>query len=233
MADEPSITITANGPYLVRGGVELTIESIGVNEGGESSEWVPGRQFPAPEKYALCRCGQSSNKPFCDGTHAKVGFDGTETASRAPYVQQAKTYHGETYDLLDAGDLCAYARYCDRAGTIWKLLGSTADPEIASTVRHEAASCPSGRLVLRDKKTGGTLESELGASIGIVEDPSKACSGPLWVRGGIPVTSSDGTTYEVRNRVTLCRCGASKNKPFCDGSHDDVHFHDGLATEVE
>jgi len=50
----------------------------------------------------------------------------------------------------------------------------------------------------------------------------------LWVRGGIPVTSANGFHYEVRNRVTLCRCGTSKNKPFCDGSHAAIKFKDGL-----
>jgi CDGSH-type Zn-finger protein len=48
----------------------------------------------------------------------------------------------------------------------------------------------------------------------------------LWVRGGIPVISADGFAYEVRNRVTLCRCGASANKPFCDGSHYKISFRD-------
>jgi hypothetical protein len=43
--------------------------------------------------------------------------------------------------------------------------------------------------------------------------------GLLWVRGGIPVVSADGKPYTVRNRLTLCRCGKSRNKPFCDGSH--------------
>ena len=52
--------------------------------------------------------------------------------------------------------------------------------------------------------------------------------GPIYVRGGIPIASLDGTPYEVRNRVALCRCGASQNKPFCDGSHVDAAFRDGL-----
>ena len=42
------------------------------------------------------------------------------------------------------------------------------------------------------------------------------------------VVAKDGHRYEVRNRVTLCRCGASKNKPFCDGSHAAIEFKDGL-----
>jgi CDGSH-type Zn-finger protein len=59
-----------------------------------------------------------------------------------------------------------------------------------------------------------------------VEDPAEGVSGPLWLRGGIPVFAADGFAYEVRNRVTLCRCGASKNKPFCDGSHAAIKFTD-------
>jgi CDGSH-type Zn-finger protein len=52
-------------------------------------------------------------------------------------------------------------------------------------------------------------------------------SGPLWISGGVPIISCDGTEYEVRNRVTLCRCGRSGNKPFCDGTHVDIQFRDG------
>ena len=63
-------------------------------------------------------------------------------------------------------------------------------------------------------------------SIGVTEQPSEKVSGPLWLRGGIPVISADGFAYEVRNRMTLCRCGASANKPFCDGSHFKVGFRD-------
>jgi CDGSH-type Zn-finger protein len=47
------------------------------------------------------------------------------------------------------------------------------------------------------------------------------------VRGCIPIESADGTLWETRNRVTLCRCGKSQNMPFCDGSHIDVRFNDG------
>ena len=53
----------------------------------------------------------------------------------------------------------------------------------------------------------------------MIEDTEKKVSGPIYVRGGIPVVSADGKTYEIRNRVTLCRCGRSDNKPFCNGSH--------------
>jgi CDGSH-type Zn-finger protein len=60
---------------------------------------------------------------------------------------------------------------------------------------------------------------EFEPSIVLVDDPHKGVSGPIWVRGRIIIEAADGTTYEVRNRVTLCRYGKSMNKPFCDGSH--------------
>jgi CDGSH-type Zn-finger protein len=66
-------------------------------------------------------------------------------------------------------------------------------------------------------------------SIGLIEDPEQQCSGPLWLQGGIPIVAADGFEYEVRNRVTLCRCGASKNKPFCDGTHATIKFRDSPA----
>jgi iron-binding CDGSH zinc finger protein len=77
-----------------------------------------------------------------------------------------------------------------------------------------------------DRASGKAIEPHLEPSIGLVQDTAQGISGPVWVRGGIPVVAADGTTYEVRNRVTLCRCGASSNKPFCDGSHASTHFTD-------
>ncbi len=102
------------------------------------------------------------------------------------------------------------------------------DPEAAGLAVREAGLCPSGRLVAWDRYTKEPIEPDLEPSIGLVQDPAQGVSGPLWVRGGIPVYSADGYRYETRNRVTLCRCGASENKPFCDGSHAAIGFRDGL-----
>jgi CDGSH-type Zn-finger protein len=225
---EKTIKIMPKGPYLVTGGVPLSIETIGTDATGASSQWVAGREIAAEPKYALCRCGASSTKPFCDGTHAKIVWDGAETASREPHAAQATIVAGADLQLEDAEALCAYARFCDRAGTIWALMATSDQPGVRETVEFDAAACPSGRLVLRDKHTGATLEERVEPSIAFVEDPAAGASGPIWVRGGIAITSMDGTPYETRNRVTLCRCGASKNKPFCDGSHDETKFADGL-----
>ena len=81
--------------------------------------------------------------------------------------------------------------------------------------------CPSGTLAHARDRESQNDEPEFGKGIGVIKD------GPLWIRGGIPVVSADGDAYEVRNRVTLCRCGNSGNKPFCDGSHWETGFREG------
>jgi CDGSH-type Zn-finger protein len=227
-ASKAAIVVSEDGPYVVSGDVPLAIQSITPNQEGMSWDWTQGKTWKTEPEYYLCRCGQSKSKPFCDGTHAKIKFDGKETASRKPYAEQAEVIDGPTMELSDAEELCAFARFCDPAGKIWGLIEQTDDPKARALVIREASHCPGGRLVVRDKKTGKTIEPELPPSIGLVEDPALGCSGPLWVRGGIPVSSEGGKSHELRNRVTLCRCGASSNKPFCDGSHASLKWKDGL-----
>jgi len=225
---ETKIVVSKNGPYLVGGDIPLSIQVITPNKEGFSWDWVEAKTFATGLDYALCRCGRSKNKPFCDGTHEKIGFDGRETATRTPYARQAQEYDGPTLVLSDAEELCAFARFCDPAGKIWSLIEQTDNPEARDLVIREANQCPAGRLVVHDKKTGKEIEHKLPPSIGIVEDPALGCSGPLWVRGGVRIESHDGKPYEMRNRVTLCRCGASANMPFCNGSHASIKFKDGL-----
>jgi CDGSH-type Zn-finger protein len=81
--------------------------------------------------------------------------------------------------------------------------------------------------VIRDNEKGTAVEPSFDPAISLVEDPHKRVSGGLWLKGGIMVESADGKAYETRNRVTLCRCGKSANKPFCDGTHIDSGFDDG------
>jgi CDGSH-type Zn-finger protein len=223
-----TVQITKDGPYIVSGALPLAKQTIGTNAAGESVRWVPGQSYPVKSQYALCRCGQSASKPFCDGSHAKVGFDGTETASRDLYQQQAKVIKGPAMSLTDAESLCAFARFCDPHGQVWSLVSQSDDPSASRHFLRETCDCPSGRLVAWDNATGKAIEPEYEPSIGLVEDPVNACSGPLWLRGGVQVIGSDKFEYEVRNRVTLCRCGASQNKPFCDGAHASIKFNDGL-----
>jgi CDGSH-type Zn-finger protein len=166
--------------------------------------------------------------PFCDKSHLVNGFDGTETASRIPYARQAEYFDGPTLVLSDQENLCAFARFCDPGGKIWSLIEETNDPETRALVIREANHCPAGRLVVHDKKTRQEIEEPLEPAIGIIEDTPLGCSGPLWIQGGISIETEGGKRYETRNRVTLCRCGASDNKPFCNGSHASIMFDDGL-----
>ena len=223
---EPKVVVCKNGPYLVSGGVPLAKQTIVADAEGGSHEWKESDAFPAQESYALCRCGRSGNKPFCDSTHKRIGFDGTETASREPYRAQAQLMEGPAHALTDAESLCAFARFCDPNGTVWNQVEHTDQAKVRALFIRQVNDCPSGRLVAWDRQSGKPIEHPLPVSIGVVEDPVEGVGGPLWVRGGIPVTAADGFTYEVRNRVTLCRCGASKNKPLCDGSHAAVKFTD-------
>ncbi len=228
----PKVKVTKDGPYTVSGNVPLSKQIIIPDKEGYSERWKGGGAYPQKETYDLCRCGQSRNKPYCDKTHLKVRFDGKETASRKPYSTQAKKTDGPTLDLYDNIKLCSSARFCDRCGGTWKLTEESNKQESRKTAIQEACDCPSGRLVIHDKKSGNPgepgnpIEPSFTPSIGIVEDPEAEVSGPIWVRGRIPVISSDGAQYEIRNRVTLCRCGQSKNKPFCDGTHIPIGFSD-------
>lgn len=220
------VQISKDGPYIVSGGLPLSKEIIGTNKDGESVKWKQGKKYPSQGQYALCRCGLSANKPFCDGSHTKAGFDGTETASRQPYLDQAKVMRGPKLSLTDVENLCAFARYCDPNGKVWNLVNETDNPSANKHFVRQTCDCPSGRLVAWDNETGKPIEPKYEPSIGVIEDPAKGCSGPYWLRGGVQLVGADGFEYEVRNRVTLCRCGASQNKPFRDGTHASIGFSD-------
>jgi CDGSH-type Zn-finger protein len=222
----PKVTVTKNGPYIVSGKLPLAKEIIVVGKEGEPETWKTGEKYPLEENCALCRCGASKNKPYCDGTHIKRHFDGKETASRLLYFEQAEKTVGPALQLTDAESLCAAARFCHRGEGTWNLVEKSDDAKAKQIVIESACNCPSGRLVVWDK-AGNPMEPKLEPSIGIVEDPQKKVSGPLRLKGNIPLESADGTMYELRNRVTLCRCGKSGNKPFCDGKHIKAKFSDG------
>jgi CDGSH-type Zn-finger protein len=189
-----------------------------IDNEGQCCGWKETQKYPLQEKYALCRCGHSNTKPFCDGTHDKVKFEGKETASHRPYLEQAEEIDGPGLKLTDVQDFCASARFCHRGGGTWKLAGQSGNPEAKKMVIEEVADCPSGRLAAWDKD-GKAIEPDFEPSIGLVQDVQAGKMGPIWVRGGIPIEDENGKTYEIRNRVTLCRCGKSLNKPFCDGRH--------------
>ncbi|AFM41442.1 hypothetical protein Desaci_2496 [Desulfosporosinus acidiphilus SJ4] len=220
---KPEIKITQDGPYIVTGNVPLS-EKIIVPQ-GRKYELFEGRELPQTETYALCRCGKSKNTPFCDGSHEKVGFVGTETASKAKYEDRAELIGGPEIDLLD-DNRCAFARFCHRDnGNVWELTQKSDWGDNRSEAIIAASECLAGRLVAVDKD-GNEIEPELQPSIDIIQDPEKRVSAGIFVKGNIPIVGANGETYEVRNRVALCRCGNSENKPFCDATHVLTKFLD-------
>jgi CDGSH-type Zn-finger protein len=219
MADDSGIKVRPDGPYLVSGVDSLRRTGIERNEHDRPVAWKDRAQVEHRDVYALCRCGASANKPFCDGAHSGIGFDGAETADRAPIADRRRHYGEGDAVLTDDKSLCWHAGFCVREHTMaWDLARKDCDPvedELLSSMVH---NCPSGRLELfRD---GDADEPAASAEIAVIDD------GPIWVRGGIPIEAADGERLEVRNRVSLCRCGASGNKPFCDNSHVEAGFKD-------
>jgi len=223
--DKFIIKITSDGPYTVSGGVPLEEKIIVEKDGNNIYE--DAHTFPLEKSYCLCRCGKSKNAPFCDGNHIDSNFDGSESASKEKYDDRAAMLDGPGIDLKD-DDRCAYTRFCHRDNSdVWSLTLDSADPRKKQEAIKAASDCPSGRLVAVTKD-GKEIEPTLEPSIAVLQDPQEDVSGPLFVKGNIPVESATGETYEVRNRVALCRCGKSKNKPFCDATHITCGYKDTL-----
>lgn len=222
-----SVTVSLNGPYIVKGAPALAQAFIQSDEKGASIGYRPGKSFDSKDSMALCRCGHSKNAPFCDGSHRNAGVDMTEKASFEPLLNNSKEIDGPALALTDNEKYCAFGRFCDAGESIWTevTLPGQAHQDLA---KKEAHHCPGGRLLIWDIATRQPIEPAEPPTISAVEDPAQGCSGPLMVRGGIRVISADGQGYEIRNRQALCRCGASSNKPFCDGSHASVKYQDGI-----
>jgi CDGSH-type Zn-finger protein len=220
-AGGPQIRVTKDGPYQVSGSPPLARTAAVETEYGEPVDWEPLEPIPAGKRYSLCRCGRSATKPFCDDSHLD-GFVGTEVADRAPRDTRIETFVGDGVVMTDDISLCTHAGFCgDRFTKVWQMIGKTSEPAIRERLQRMVELCPSGRLDHAPALGADPVEPAFEPSIAIQRD------GPLWVRGGIPIVSEDATPWEVRNRVTLCRCGRSNNKPFCDGTHVEVGFREG------
>ena len=229
----PTIRALQNGPYLVEGNLRMVWKAPVRTVLGEPVAWRTVTEISHPTPCVLCRCGGSANKPFCDGTHARKGFDGTDAAEGRSRSERAKTYQGDGIVVYDDRSICTHAGFCGTAVTnVWKMMAATGDTNVRVQVTGMVERCPSGALsyaltVDRDgvgddagEDMGDTvdIEPDLPAQIAVTPD------GPLWVTGGVSIQASSGDRLEARNRVTLCRCGASASKPLCDGSHKKVGF---------
>jgi CDGSH-type Zn-finger protein len=191
------------------------------DDAGKFVDWEVYETLETDGEYWLCRCGESTTKPFCSGMHAKVDFDGTETAQTDAYMERAEVLGGTDVTVRDDRGICAHAAFCSsRVTNVWKASKTIDDDaELRQTVVEMINRCPSGALTY---EVGGVpTEREMSPEIRVQKD------GPYIIRGGINVKRADGQPLEIRYRMCLCRCGHSKNKPLCDGSHFEVGFTDG------
>ncbi len=211
------IQAARNGPYLVT-----------------NVRWLRdylGEQIPVPPQVALCRCGGSAGKPFCDGACASNGFTDAKDPERVP--DRLDTYNGLQVTVLDNRGTCQHSGLCtDRLATVFRAgrepfvapSGARAD-EIVATIRD----CPSGALGLAIDGKVARAQTDWGdtrePAIIVTKD------GPYRITGGITLTGADGSAV-ARNagasleHYAVCRCGHSQNKPFCSGMHWYVGFRD-------
>jgi CDGSH-type Zn-finger protein len=224
------IEITWNGPYLVYGGVPLVAKTQVVSDYGEPLAWKKVLELDTSlhelcQIYSLCRCGRSSAKPFCDGTHRRMAFDGTETSDTRPMAERQAVYVGNTQLMVWHDDtLCAGSGFCaTRQMHLRQLARQAAEAaqfiQIVAMVEH----CPSGSLTYAPVGHAMPVEPDLPQQIAVTTEitATGSVAGPLWVTGFLPVERADGRPFETRNRVTLCCCGRSHHKPLCDGTHRD------------
>ena len=207
-----TIECKPNGPYLVR-----DLEHL--------KDWQGNRMESQPV-MALCRCGGSANKPFCDGTHQKNGFSGAKLAERG--TDQRQSYPAPRITIHDNRSICAHAGHCtDGLAAVFKYgsepwidASGAAVEAIIETIRR----CPSGALSYTLDGTQGKeqgKEQPQEPSITVTKD------GPYAVEGAAQLLGQDWAQGASTEHYTLCRCGASKNKPFCDGAHGSIGFKDG------
>jgi len=180
-----------------------------------------GSACASGQRVSLCRCGASKNKPFCDGTHAKIGFSGERLADGS--ADRRESYRGKRITIHDNRGLCAHAGACtDNLKSVFRMKqepwidpDGAAVEEIVATIRK----CPSGALSYSiDGVESRDVQRE--PLITVTND------GPYAISGGVELANvkfGDGASTE---HYTLCRCGGSKNKPFCDGTHWSIGFKD-------
>lgn len=227
------IRVSKNGPYVVSGGVRLVRQKKVVADNPDPNgfrdaiTWQRTAVVAAEETYALCRCGQSGNKPFCDGTHARIGFEGTEVADTRPTRRRRTVVEGGPGIVVRRDhSLCMHSAFCGgNREQLPDMVKESAEPDVRVHIIGRIEHCPSGSYTYAMDETGPDVEQDLEPRIAATHE-ERELAGALWVTGGIRVERADGQPFETRNRVMLCRCGQSKNKPLCDGTHRTVAFRE-------
>ncbi len=194
----PTIESRQNGPFVVKNLRTLRA--------------ADGTMLEVKPVIALCRCGGSHNKPFCDGSHRTNGFDSSpgEPAGR----DRLLTYEGKEVTVNFNPRICSHAAECARIAP--RVFNSAERPWVqpdngtVAEVEAVIAACPSGALTL----AGPTHRIPDRAEIEVARD------GPYWITG--PQIDAPGVGEGATpQKYVLCRCGLSGNKPYCDGTHKD------------
>lgn len=201
-----SISASPNGPLVLKNLQSLTEAN--------------GNSYPVKKSsIALCRCGHSNSKPFCDGTHGKVGWTDDKMEGRQP--RKTDNYIGKTITIHDDRGICSHAGFCtDGLPKVFQMRVEpwiNADAESVEKIIQTIKKCPSGAL---SYSIDGVLYNRFSEhpEINITED------GPYVVKGTIELQDDDHP--ESIEHYALCRCGNSINKPFCDGQHWYTKFKD-------
>ena len=177
------------------------------------------KQFESDGTVALCRCGNSKNKPFCDGTHASIGFSGDRAPDRVR--DQRENYIGKAVTIHDNRGICAHAARCTSTLTTVFKYGQEpwVDPngDTAEKIIATVNQCPSGAL---SYSLDGVEHRDRDREPVILIVPN----GPYAIKGGAELEDVEWGTGASQEHFDICRCGHSKNKPFCSGAHWDHHF---------
>jgi CDGSH-type Zn-finger protein len=217
------IIVSPDGPYCIQGDIPLVRKIQVVSEYGEPLTWKKQGNVETSGTYELCRCGQSGNKPFCDGTHYEIEFDGTETADPRTMAERQRIFTNGTRIVVKRDfTLCSESGFCGNCvASIEEMIPFTDDTQMRAQVMAMIERCPSGALAYSVEAGEADIEPDLPEQIALTIEitSSGPIAGPLWVTGNIPIERADGQPLETRNRVTLCCCGLSKIKPLCDGTH--------------
>ena len=213
MSAKPRIACLPNGPYYLLNEIQASPVPNLVRSSGAACSTVRG--------VALCRCGGSKNKPFCDGTHSTNGFSDRKLADGS--ANKRDTYKGKRITIFDNRAICAHAGYCtDGLKSVFRYRAEPwvdADGAAVAEIIATIDKCPSGALSYAVEGVEGAPPTRPPRMV--VTD-----NGPYAVQGGIELMNTEFADGASREHYTLCRCGASANKPFCDGSHWRVEFRD-------
>jgi len=182
-----------NGPIKVSGASSLRF--------GEQSGEVSGDVY-------LCRCGESANMPYCDGSHSRTGFDDACAPQEAKPI---RTWEGRTIRTHFNPNACMHVYFCKPLNDL-RAADLAGDDDAAAEIIRVVNSCPSGALRYELKGAQDAPAEAAEVDIHVVEGGEIRVTCAFDINEDLP-EGLDGT------KATLCRCGRSKSKPWCDGRH--------------